>query len=129
MRITFSVSGQPRGKTRPRLSKYGVYTPKETKEYEKTIRRAYITASKGQSFGNREVRVIVKAVYNRAKTNKARLPKVKPDIDNVVKAVLDGLNGAAYVDDKQVVKLYAYKVFTSDSEQPKIEVTVCDVET
>lgn len=33
------------------------------------------------------------------------LPTKKPDIDNIVKAVLDALNEVAYRDDTQVVEL------------------------
>lgn len=33
------------------------------------------------------------------------LPTCKPDIDNVVKAVADGLNGVAYKDDSGIVEI------------------------
>lgn len=33
------------------------------------------------------------------------LPSVAPDLDNLCKAILDGLNGVVFEDDKQVVKL------------------------
>lgn len=39
-------------------------------------------------------------------------PMVKPDVDNILKAVLDGLNGVAYEDDKQVVTARASKAYT-----------------
>jgi Holliday junction resolvase RusA-like endonuclease len=35
--------------------------------------------------------------------------KLRGDVDNYVKSLLDGLNGVAYDDDKQVVNLHAYK--------------------
>jgi Holliday junction resolvase RusA-like endonuclease len=39
-------------------------------------------------------------------------PAVKPDIDNLVKAILDALNGGiAYEDDKQIVELTAVKLY------------------
>ena len=47
----------------------------------------------------------------------------KPDIDNVIKSVLDGLNGVAYEDDKQVVKLTANKYY---GVQPRVEITIKD---
>lgn len=39
----------------------------------------------------------------------------KPDIDNIQKAVLDGLNGVAYDDDSQVVDVHCRKVYTDES--------------
>lgn len=43
-------------------------------------------------------------------------PAKKPDIDNVLKAVMDALNGAAYVDDKQVVSVTCRKYYAADGE-------------
>ena len=37
----------------------------------------------------------------------------KPDTDNCVKFVLDGLKGVAWRDDQQVVKIVAYKCYDS----------------
>jgi Holliday junction resolvase RusA-like endonuclease len=51
------------------------------------------------------------------------LPSKKPDIDNVVKAVLDGLNGVAWKDDKQVTSLMASKVY---GENPQVVVHVAE---
>ena len=48
-------------------------------------------------------------------------PQVKPDIDNVVKIIMDGLNGAAYTDDKQVVDVTALKAY---GDMPRVEVEV-----
>ena len=39
----------------------------------------------------------------------------KPDLDNMAKAVLDALNGLAYIDDSQIYSLTLYKTY---SEQP-----------
>ncbi len=49
------------------------------------------------------------------------LPAKKPDIDNVVKAVLDALNGVAYRDDTQVIELHVRKSY---SEKPRVEVCI-----
>lgn len=38
-------------------------------------------------------------------------PTTKPDCDNVIKAVLDALNGIAYYDDKQVVSVSCNKYY------------------
>jgi Holliday junction resolvase RusA-like endonuclease len=43
-----------------------------------------------------------------------------PDLDNLVKAVVDGLNGIAFHDDRQIVQLVARKsIAKDDREQPK----------
>ena len=52
-------------------------------------------------------------------TKKARLaimqedirPQTKPDCDNIIKIVLDALNGVAYYDDKQVVCVSCNKYY------------------
>lgn len=36
---------------------------------------------------------------------------LKPDVDNVAKIIMDGLNGVAFSDDKQVVSLRVTKTF------------------
>jgi Holliday junction resolvase RusA-like endonuclease len=39
-----------------------------------------------------------------------------PDIDNLAKFVLDGMNGLVYADDRQVVKLYIYKLLDNEGD-------------
>lgn len=43
-----------------------------------------------------------------------KLAPGKPDIDNILKVVLDGLNGIAYEDDKQVVLVQCRKTYSTD---------------
>lgn len=44
-----------------------------------------------------------------AKSNKKPKPTQKPDIDKLVRAVLDGMTGSAFGDDSQVTKLIVTK--------------------
>ena len=46
----------------------------------------------------------------------ARFRPIRPDIDNLAKFVLDGLNGLVYTDDSQVVKLVLYKLMDSEGQ-------------
>lgn len=46
----------------------------------------------------------------------------KPDLDNIQKAIQDGLNGVAFVDDSQIDRIKAYKGF-SDSPRADIKIT------
>ena len=47
----------------------------------------------------------------RPKTVKRALPSVAPDLDKLIRAVLDGLTGVAYEDDGQVVQIHAQKLY------------------
>ena len=57
------------------------------------------------------VEVHLTFVMLKPKTVKRVEPFVRPDIDKLVRAVLDGLTGVAYEDDQQVVKLTAIKEY------------------
>jgi Holliday junction resolvase RusA-like endonuclease len=45
----------------------------------------------------------------------------RPDLDNYVKFYCDVLNGVAYEDDRQVTRLWAEKLYSS---QPRVEITI-----
>ena len=51
----------------------------------------------------------------------------RPDIDNLVKLVLDALNGTAYEDDAQITGLSAQKVYGSEFEAGGTVVTVEEI--
>jgi crossover junction endodeoxyribonuclease RusA len=50
-------------------------------------------------------------IFNKPKTVKRNEPYVRPDLDKLIRAVLDGLTGVAYEDDQQVVRLTAQKAY------------------
>lgn len=43
-------------------------------------------------------------------------PIVKPDVDNVTKAILDALNGIAFSDDRQIVQVTCAKWYDTTEE-------------
>lgn len=51
----------------------------------------------------------------------------KPDLDNYCKAVMDALNGVAWVDDGQVVKLTASKLYAAGKEEPGVTIKIIEV--
>ena len=132
MQIEFTVPGEPQGKARPRITRYGTYTPKKTVNYEKAIKNAFLSA--GGRRTESPVKVSITAYYkipksaSKAKTASMEcgdiLPTKKPDLDNIAKCVCDALNGVAYNDDAQVCWLKVSKKYSDD---PKIEVTVREV--
>ena len=132
--MIFKVEGQPQGKGRPRFTRSGhCFTPQSTRDYEFMIASEYKMA-KGELLDG-YVRVNIKAYYkipkattkiNRGKIEAGLLkPAVKPDVDNVVKAVLDALNGIAYHDDNQVVYCSIEKDY---AEEPCLIVEVSQYE-
>ena len=123
MRFTFTVPGEPEGKARPKVNTKTktAYTPQKTRTYEAKIRGCYSLQGGGKYEGAVKVKVTAFFRIPKKYTKKEReliqagklLPTKKPDGDNIVKAVLDALNGLAYDDDKQVtshevMKRYAY---------------------
>ena len=112
------IPGDPIPKGRPRVTRSGhVYTPQRTREYESTIREAW----QGEPIAG-PVRATITAVMRIPKTKKAvGMPTRRPDLDNVVKIALDGLNGRAYVDDAQVVEIVARKLYGGE---PGLEIEV-----
>lgn len=137
--IEFVVYGRPKGKGRPRFTMDGhAYTPQTTKQYEKEIRQAFREAG-GTSFGTVPVAVDVVAYYPIPKSARKadkeameaglRVPMVKPDIDNVLKAVLDGIQGddGAFHDDVQVVSVKATKRYDRIGSPGAVVVRIRDV--
>ena len=59
------------------------------------------------------VRITIIFIMPRPKTVKRPYPTVAPDLDKLVRGVLDGLTGIAYEDDAQVVEIHAHKVYGS----------------
>ena len=124
MQVKFSVFGKPRGKQRPRLTNIGgkniVYTPKQTSEYEKLVKASYIAVSR--TFFEKDVplEVNILAFFSGKYSNNDWMTK-KPDSDNIIKIILDGLNKVAFYDDAQVCKLYFEKKY---AEIPRVEITI-----
>lgn len=135
---TFLVEGKPQGKARARtfydkrVGKMRSVTPEQTKSYEDLIRWSYKAAG-GQYMGEKLISVDIQAFYpipqslSKAKRNDAIngdiRPTTKPDCDNVIKAVLDALNGVAYYDDKQVVSVSCNKYY---GETGCLKITIKD---
>ena len=122
--IKFTVYGKPQGKARPRFTRQGrAYTPKNTVDYEGQIKQAYIAAGGTPISDTAPILICITACFKKAKSNKMQFPTLKPDTDNIAKAVCDGLNGIAYKDDKQIVCLTVDKMWAEDGiERVEIEV-------
>lgn len=68
------------------------------------------------------VTVVLTFFFARPKSAKKRgFPSVKPDLDKLVRAVLDSLTGVAFRDDAQVVHVTASKLY-GDVEGVRVQV-------
>ena len=125
--IEFTVPGQPQGKGRAKIVKIGGFsrmaTPAATVAYEGLIAHAAQSAMQGAPLIDGpvaclvEMRLQVPASWSKKKQTEALaggvLPTTKPDIDNVVKAIFDGMNGVVWRDDVQVVDLLTKKRYSA----------------
>jgi len=114
VRVTFQVPGTPVGKGRPRQgrSKLGrrvFYTPKATKDYEGRVASNAFAAMRGKAPVDGPVGLLLIAVFEGQGEDREwwRAEPGEPDLDNVLKACLDGANRIIYIDDKQVTKISA----------------------
>ena len=115
------VEGTPVAKGRPRVTKTGqVYTPAPTRLYEIEIKLATRAVMKGNKPTEKPVVVHVAAIFEPAASLSKKMKKeliegevhaIKPDLDNLIKAALDGISGEtmAILDDKQIVEICAFK--------------------
>ena len=111
------IPGRPVPKQRPRVGRNGnIYTPRKTKQYEQLIGWKAKEVIKQPLNGNvsLQIRVYVKR-------------DIFPDLDNIAKSVMDGLNNVAYIDDKQVACLVVQRL-RGQEEKVEIEVDEFDHE-
>ena len=96
-------------KRRARISRNGhAYMDDRTRIELEMVRNAY--RGKRHAGPVKVVVIIYKALPKGAPKSRDAEPYTqKPDVDNVLKAVLDGLKGVAYLDDAQVVETHVYK--------------------
>ena len=135
MQIMFTVYGEPVAKGRPRFAKRGnyvqTYTPVKTKSYEDEVRLFATTAKGSGSTLEGSVSVFIYISFSVPQSYSKRKREAclsgetkhtkKPDLDNVAKAIIDGMNGIIFKDDSQIINLNVTKVY---AEVGKVEVLV-----
>ena len=134
--LNFIVLGNPIGKSRPRFTKSGrVYTPAKSAEYEKRVMQAAWSGMKRLKLEPTPRPVHVELIaylpipksWTKKKKEEAMAGAIKPnkpDLDNILKSVLDGCNEVVYLDDKQVHSIRARKLYQNYERPPCIQVCV-----
>ena len=137
--IEFTIFGEAKGKGRPRFRNMGKYvkpyTDETTTNYENLVKLSFINSG-CEPYMNGEALICELSIYqsipkSTSKKKKQQMiaheiyPTKKPDIDNIVKSILDGLNKIAFKDDTQIIELHCYKYY---GEEPRVEVTIKEVD-
>ncbi len=123
--MKFIIQGVPPKKDRPRVTRRGTYNTAGTIESEQRVRYHFLAEVQDITLIESACKVVINAYYIPPKSwsKKKQLSYIgeykitKPDADNVIKSILDGLNGLAYKDDNLVsvvecTKRYAENNYT-----------------
>lgn len=141
MEVRFSVDALPVGQPRPRATTVNgaarMYEAKKSHpihDFKASCRVACRAAYGGAPLAA-PLSVALVCVFPRTQQQlRLRSPPgrmrhaKKPDIDNVIKAVQDALNGLLFVDDAQICVTSASKWIAAKDEPPHVEVTVRPLE-
>ena len=119
MRFVIPISAVPKG--RPRMTRRGIcYTPAKTVQFERGFRLLALpyTPLEPMICG-----VSISIVFNFKKPRTSKLDYPSADLDNLVKAVLDSIQGdnGIILNDKQVIELRAWK-YWADEDSIDVEI-------
>ena len=117
VRLDFFVQGKPVPDARSRTRGGQHYTPARVRQWRETVLLAWFQAQDCESFEGPVCLVLGFAFTD----------KRKRDLDNLAKAVMDALNGAAWLDDSQIVDLHIRKSHTDNAEWEGVKVEISDV--
>ena len=140
----FVIHGKPQGKARARtfynqkLGRVQSMTPENTVLYENLVKQSFLQQADPDArwFSKEPLAMYITAFYQMPKSmTKAdrklvgcgkMFPTKKPDADNIAKVICDALNGVAYGDDTQIVKLVVSKLYKEG--EPLVQVCLEEYE-
>ena len=116
---------------RPRVSRWSTYYPKKYTRFKKEMEAltGELDTTPCENLVVVSLRFKIKIPQSWSK--KKRLERENTycnnnsDIDNYIKAILDSLNGVYFMDDRQVVEVFASKKY---SNEPQILFTMMEIE-
>ena len=115
---TFKINPVPA--SRPRVSRWSTYYPKKYTKFKKDMEAltSEMETTPSEKLVSVELEFGIMIPKSWSKKKKQELNNTycsnNSDIDNYIKAILDSLNGIVYIDDKQVVELFAKKIYSEE---------------
>ena len=106
--------------SRPRVSRWSTYYPKKYTKFKKDMEaltsELETTLSEKPVSVELEFGIMMPKSWSKKKREELNNTYCSnnSDIDNYIKAILDSLNGIVYIDDKQVVELFAKKIYSEE---------------
>lgn len=103
----FTIDGEPVSKSRARFTKKGskvqAYTPEKTHQAEQIVAWKFRAAAPGHKPDSEPTYGVMALFFSATRQRR--------DVDNMLKLILDGLNGVAWADDEQVVEVSGRKSY------------------
>ncbi len=110
----------PISASRPRVTRYAVFYSKAYEGFRKDFKR--LLGHRMELTGAISATVSFDIAMPKSWTKKKKLElegkphTQKPDIDNFLKAVLDGMNGHYYEDDSQIAMIHSQKTWAKEGK-------------
>ncbi len=132
---------EPVPKQRPRCAKFGgVFTPKKTADFEKAVAKSARECMGSRLPTSEAISLRVEFLLKTPKSKNGKALKKaelveyaagnvphdsKPDLDNLLKSVLDALNEIVYYDDSQVISFdKCLKRYAKTGEVPGFKISL-----
>ncbi|MEF7475244.1 RusA family crossover junction endodeoxyribonuclease [Pediococcus pentosaceus] len=132
--IKLTIPSEPIAQGRPRFVSRGkfvsTYDPPKSKAYKELVAQYAREQYHGEPLDCplyivlnvfRPVQKSISKIERARRLSGAHRPTVKPDIDNLFKAVTDACTGIVWKDDNQIVSTKSDKFY---SEEPRVEIYV-----
>lgn len=128
----FEIPGRPQAKQSMRVARIGhavrTYQPTEVTNYHGRVATFARLTIKEPIEGPVKLMLIVRIMTPKSWSKKRQAGRnwatCRPDLDNLSKAIMDGLNGVAWHDDRQVVGLHVEKHY-GDRDAVEVSVGSC----
>jgi Holliday junction resolvase RusA-like endonuclease len=139
--IELRIDGKPTGKGRPRFVRATgrTFTDPQTEAAEARVERAWEDAGKPRLTGPIafDLEIVVRRPKNHYRVNgmlttagaREPWPCRKPDADNALKLAMDALNGRAYRDDVDVVRVRVTRRWATSDEPEHTVIRVAAIAT